>query len=539
MKLTPRPYQIAAVKAASASVRSGKSPLIVLPGGTGKALCVAMMSNQIVRHGKRVLNLTHDRGLVGQNHAELLTYEPLIDAGIYSAGLSRKDTGHAAMFAGIQSYVNHAYDSGRFDYILIDEAHRVPPGDQGQYQKVFEVERKKNPDIRIIGLTATPFRMGQGSLIEGDDRLFDEICYEAFYLDMVRDGYLSMVTAQIGKGSADLIGVHIRRGEYVESEAEEAFMAVLPSQVSAIIEAGKNRKKWLIFATSVRHAEALQQALNEHVKTGIVVGGDEKNRDKTINTFKHDDMRACVNVNIMTTGTNVPAIDMLVLCRATHSTSLYVQMIYRGTRLSPGKKDCRVLDFGQNTLRHGPIDTASQSRSGGGGKEPLGRQCPECDTVSPIGSAVCIACGFVFPKPQRKVGKNLKESAGEGGITSIEPIKLYVDDVGFKADVTSNGNDCIIMNFIQNGERWPVHREWLMLWHDNEWVHRMAWRKLNAITNGQAEELKGLDRNVIETVLNEAYQSKEIPRIDFVNLLPNKKEKKYFDLIAWGQNEPA
>jgi hypothetical protein len=316
-------------------------------------------------------------------------------------------------------------------------------------------------------------------------------------------------------------------------------MAVLPAQVASIIEAGKTRKKWLVFATSVKHAEALQQALNEHIDTGLVHGG-VTDRDQVINDFKAGKLRACVNVNIMTTGTNIPAIDMIVLCRATQSTSLYVQMVGRGTRKSDdtGKKDCLVLDFGQNTLRHGPIDTASQSRSGGG-KEPLGRQCPECDTVSPIGSAICIACGFVFPKPQRKVGKNLKESAGEGGITSIEPIKLYVDAVEFKAEVTSNGNDCIIMNFIQNGERWPVHREWLMLWHDNEWVHRMAWRKLNAITNGQAEELKGLEREVIAQVLNEGYTLGEIPRIDFINLLPNKKDKKYFDLIAWGKNEPA
>jgi DNA repair protein RadD len=538
MKLTPRPYQIAAVKAASASVRSGKSPLIVVPTGGGKSAILSTITRLAVKNRKRVLNLVHVKELIQGNYEELKELEPLIDAGIYSAGLSRKDTGHAVMFAGIQSYVNHAYDSGRFDYIIIDEAHRVPPGDEGQYQKVFEVERKKNPDIRIIGLTATPFRIGQGSLIDGESRLFDEICYEANYLDMVRDGYLSLVTAQIGKGGADLSGVHIRRGEYVESEAEDAFMAVLPAQVASIIEAGKNRKKWLVFATSVKHAEALHHALNEYIDTGLVHGG-VTDRDQVINDFKAGKLRACVNVNIMTTGTNIPAIDMIVLCRATQSTSLYVQMVGRGTRTAAGKKDCLVLDFGQNTLRHGPIDTASQDRSGGGGKEPLGRQCPECDTVSPIGSAICVACGFVFPKPQRKVGKNLKESAGEGGITSIEPIKLYVDDVVFKSDVTSNGNDCIIMNFTQDNERWPVHREWLMLWHDNEWVHRMAWRKLNAITNGQAEELKGLDRNVIETVLNEAYQSKEIPHIDFINLLPNKKEKKYFDLIAWGKNEPA
>jgi hypothetical protein len=134
--------------------------------------------------------------------------------------------------------------------------------------------------------------------------------------------------------------------------------------------------------------------------------------------------------------------------------------------------------------------------------------------------------------------QNLKENAGEGGITSIEPRKLYIDGVEFSANVTSSGNDCIIANFIQDGQRWPVHREWLMLWHDNSWVHAMAWRKLNAITNGQAEELKWLDKAVIETVLNEAYTLGEIPRIDFIKLLPNKKDKKYFDLISWGQNEP-
>jgi len=527
-----RPYQLDAVRAASRSIQDEKNPLIVLPTGTGKSLVIADITRRAVAAGRRVLVLTHVRELIAQNYAEFCALQPFADAGIYSAGMKRKDRDHAVIFAGIQSYVSVATEAGVFDYVIIDEAHRIPPDGTGQYQQVLTAERAKNPGVRIIGLTATPYRVGQGMLTEGDDALLDEICYQANFLDLVADGYLAPVVSRHGISSADLSGVHTRRGEYVEVEAAAAFMAVLPAHVDGIVKAGQNRKKWLIFAQSVIHAEALHAALSAHVPCGLVHGGVE--RDEAIDAFKSGALRALVNVNILTTGFNAPDIDMVVLCRATQSTSLYVQMVGRGTQIAQGKTDCLILDYGGNIERHGPIDCASQ-RKPGDGLPPM-KSCPECGMIHYMPVMQC-GCGYEFPATERNTGKDLTTTATNGGITSEEPIRIDVDDVIFVSSRTRKGDDCILIEFMQEGERWPAHREYLLLWHEHPYARAKGWRILNAVTNGQAAEFENEDPDIIAAVCQEAYEAREFPKIDYIMLLRNQKNPKYFDLIAWGGND--
>jgi DNA repair protein RadD len=547
-----RPYQTECARAISEAVQRKKNPVAVIPTGGGKSLVIAYVCARIAAAGKRVLLLTHVKELVEGNFEELMRLSPFIDAGIYSAGLSRKDAGHAAISAGVQSYVRQAYNEDAFDYIIIDEAHRVPPDGEGQYRKIIDAETAKNPKIRVIGLTATPYRQSQGLLTEGDGALFDEICYQADFLDMVRDGYLAPVTSYHGLGSADMRGVHTRRGEFLEAEAEAAFMAVLPEQVAAIIKAGEKRKKWLIFATSIRHAEALHFALNDALggeRIGLVHG--EIERDPVIEAFKADKILGIVNVNILTTGFNVPSVDMLALCRATQSTSLYVQMVGRGTRIAPGKTDCLVLDFGGNVARHGPIDLATQAKGGGGGgdKKELAKTCKACGALNHLAVKECEVCGELFPIKPREIGKNLESKAANGGIVSTEATRIYCDSVNFVADVTGEksktpGQPVIIMEFIQNGEYWPVHRQWLMLWHDNDFARSKSWTMLNAVTGGKAHLLReNITGEPIEqsekyaAALNAAYAAGKFQRIDFVLLLPNKKNPKYHDLVSWGMQD--
>lgn len=542
MKHPPRYYQTDAVKAASLSVRNGKNPLIVLPTGTGKALCVSMITAMAVKHGRRVLNLTHRKNLIEQNYLELLEYEPGIDAGIYSAGLKRRDKGHSVIFAGIQSYVNHVYDSELFDYIIVDEAHWIPPDEQGMYGKAISVDRKKNPKIRVIGLTATARRMDQGLLTEGDGALFDEICYEAFYLDMVREGYLAPITAFSPKASsADLSKVHIRKGDYVESEATEAFMRVLPEQVARIVSAGKTHKKWCVFATSTKHADALGAALNQHVKTVVIHSKADDDPDEAFKQFKYGDARCAVSVDMMTTGTNVPEISLVALCRGMISPVLYVQSVGRLTRTCKGKTHGEVLDFGGNIERHGPFDLASRSTSSVSREKgaALAKQCKNCEAMNQLSATVCENCGSEFEAPTRVRGKNLVAKAAEGGITSIEPKKLYVNYMAFVADVTNAGNQCVIIQFWQSGQRFPIHREWLLLWHDNLFAKNESLKKLAALTGGQYKEFDGL--NPVETAqaLTDAYDAGAIPKVGFIMTLPDKKNPKYSRIVATGNDDDA
>jgi DNA repair protein RadD len=405
--IQPRPYQRESLDALYAWFRANPAgnPLLVLPTGAGKAVILALLVQEAIQHwpGTRVLMLSHVRELIQQNADKLRTVWPQAPLGIHSAGLKSRATFDPVIFAGIQSVHNKAWHLGRFDLVIVDECHLISHKAVGTYRTFLAEARKINPALRVVGLTATPWRTASGSLCHGDEALFSAVAHEVPMLDLIRDGYLSPLVSKRMATQLDVSGVATRQGEFVAKQLEAAVdrEEITQAALTEVLDLGQERKKWLVFCSGVNHAEHIATVLRERgISAGCVTGQTPMvKRDQLINDFKSGRLRALTNANVLTTGFDVPDTDLLVMLRPTQSPGLFVQMVGRGSRQAPGKTDCLVLDFAGNTLRHGPVDQVKAWI-------PIAKQvpqaaptrtCPECQTILSIAVRTCPECGYEFP----------------------------------------------------------------------------------------------------------------------------------------------
>ena len=433
--MQPRSYQIEAVMSVPAyfAEKSG-NPVIAMPTGTGKSVVIAMLMQYVFYTwpGQRVMILTHVKELIEQNHQKLMGLWPAAPAGVYSSGLNRKDTGRAITFAGIGSVAKKAAVFGHIDLVLIDEAHMVSPSDETLYQKFLADLKKVNPNIKVIGLTATPWRLGQGRITS--DGIFTDVCFDitnmAAFNRLVAEGYLAQLVPRQTKLLLDIDGVHMRGGELIASELQTAVdkSEVTYSALKEACEAGHDRKHWLAFASGVEHAIHIADMLNDMGVPAIAIHskmGDAA-RDQAILDFKSGKYRCAVNNNVLTTGFDFPAIDLIIMLRPTASTVLWVQMLGRGTRPYEGKANCLVLDFAGNTRRLGPINDPVIPRKKGdkaGGEAPV-KLCGACGTYNHASVRHCAYCGQEFTFAVKINHAASSEQVMKGDAPIVESFKV-------------------------------------------------------------------------------------------------------------------
>ncbi len=383
-----RPYQQEAVEAVLRYFQKQREPgLIVLPTGAGKSLVIA----ELARIAKgRVLVLAHVKELVEQNHNKYESYQ--LQAGIYSAGLDRKDKDTKVIFGSIQSVARgDAALFESFSLLIIDECHRVSVEEATQYAQVIQKLRKSNPLICILGLTATPYRLGlgwiyqyhhKGILRTQEDRFFKKCIYELSLSTMIRNRYLTPpIKIDSPVASYDFSSLKLRSGQgsFAMKDVEHLLKdqgRVTPGIVANIMEMAQDRQGVMIFTSSVRHAEEILSHLPES-EAGLVVGEtSSQQRDHIINLFKARQIKYLVNVSVLTTGFDAPHVDLIAILRPTESVSLYQQIIGRGLRLSEGKLDCLILDYtGQgHDLFRPEIDEDKPSES----SVLVKVACPQC-----------------------------------------------------------------------------------------------------------------------------------------------------------------
>lgn len=399
-----RPYQREALDKLYAYWNNdGGSPLIVLPTGAGKSLVIATLMQELLRDypDMRILNVTHVRELLTQNYKELISIWPFAPAGLYSAGLGQSDAHAQIIFGGVQTIANKTQRIGHIDLVLVDEAHLVPRKAETQYGKLFAGLRAINPDLRIAGLTATPFRLGEGMLTSGDNAMFDAVAYEKPVGELIDEGYLCR---PVSKGMAtgyNLDGVGKVGGDYNQGKLQAAVnqAAVNRAAVDEIAQYGGDRKSWLVFCAGVQHAYDMRDEIRSRGIACEAVAGETPTaeRDRILADFKAGRLRAVTNNSVLTTGFNHPGVDLLALCRPTLSVALYVQMIGRGLRNAPGKENCLVLDFAGCVRKHGPIDAVRVREPGKGEGEAPVKQCPECESLVHASAKQCPDCGYEFP----------------------------------------------------------------------------------------------------------------------------------------------
>lgn len=437
-----RYYQTEAVQSVYTYFQQKKvgDPVIAMPTGTGKAVVIARLLQSIYRQWptQRIQIITHVKELIEQNYKKLQLYWPMAPAGIYSAGLNARDHRSPILFCGIQSVANKASLFGHVDLVIIDEAHLVGPGDKTNYQKYLKALRGINPKLRVIGLTATPYRLGYGHIADGE--LFHDVCYDITGMEafnrLIAEGYLSPLFARDPKNLLHYEDVKIERGEFKQGDLQVAVdkKEVTYAALREALELAADRRHWLIFASGVEHADHIaemmqylgQSCLSVHSK---MAAGE---RDRRIAAFQRGEIRAIVNNNILTTGFDSPWIDNIVCLRPTASVVLWVQMLGRGTRPFKGnqydpipKENCLALDFANNSRRLGPInDPLVPRRKGEGGGDAPVKKCEVCDTWNHASVRFCHSCGAEFKFAVKIKDQSDTVSLIKGDLPKVETFKV-------------------------------------------------------------------------------------------------------------------
>lgn len=394
-------------------VAKSGNPLCAMPTGTGKSIVIAEVAKRFaVRYpAMRIVMLTHNKELVAQNAEKLTTIWPEAPIGIYSQGLKSKDAEARVIFGTVQSFAAQMRKGknpfGVRHLVIVDEAHMIAPGERTNYRVVLDAWRAAFPAMRVLGLTATPYRMKGGLLTEGDDRMFDRIVYDLSSMEnfnrLLDEGYLAPLVAIKPDAEIDISGIRIQAGDFNQGDVQEAIarQGVIERAVTEMVRRGADRQSWLIFAAGVDAAEQIERLLHQHgINAGVVhsrLPGEVN--DEIISDFKSGRIRALVNANMLTTGFDAPHVDLIGMLRPTASTALWVQMLGRGTRPCDGKLNCLVLDFAGNTARLGPINNPviPKRSKGGNGEPPPAKVCPVCFTYNHTSARNCATCGFEFP----------------------------------------------------------------------------------------------------------------------------------------------
>ena len=310
--LTLRPYQQAAIDAIYGYFAGNAGhPLVVIPTAGGKSLVMAAFIEGVLRAwpDQRILIVTHVRELIAQNHAELIGLWRDAPAGICSAGLGRRDLGARILFAGIQSIHRSAYDVQRCDLVLIDEAHLIPVASNTMYRRFLDTLARINPQLKVIGFTATPYRTGSGMLHEGKGALFTDIAYEVSVRQLIDDGWLCPLVSKAAETRLDVSGVGSRGGEFIPGQLQAAvdLPEITQAAIDEVVRLGSDRRSWLAFCAGVEHATHVAEAIRARGFTAATIFGDtpKVERDRTIAAFKRGEIRALASMGVLTTGFNI------------------------------------------------------------------------------------------------------------------------------------------------------------------------------------------------------------------------------------------
>jgi DNA repair protein RadD len=395
------------------------NPVIAMPTGTGKSHYISQLIFRALHMfpETRIINATHVKELVDQNAKRLQEQWPDAPIGVHSAGLKRRDTAEAVIFGGIQSMKKVPEELGKRDLLLVDEAHLISPNTDTTYGNFITNLQLRNPYLKTIAITATPYRLGLGHLTNGP--IFSHTAYDITNIDgfgrLIAEGYLCPPISKKTAAAIDVSKLRIgSNGDYSEASMDEALSDEITFEaLKEIVQYGWDRRSWMIFAPNIERCEKIAHMLRTFfgVPTAAV-HSKSSTADRDIEAFKYGALRCIVNVDKLTTGFDHPPVDLIGMLRPTMSPGLWVQMLGRGTRPFPGKLNCLVLDFAGNTKRLGPINDPVIPRprgSGPPGDSPV-KICA-CGVYNHSSARVCDGCGAEFPINE-KAGPGYEAEAG-------------------------------------------------------------------------------------------------------------------------------
>lgn len=368
-----REYQNEAVRAALSAFKSSKHPFIIQAAtGAGKSLIIADICHKL---NDNVLILQPSKELLEQNYQKLVSYDPMIDAGIYSASKGKREI-RRFTFATIGSIWKKANEFKHFKYVIIDECHGVNPKEQNTMLLSF---LKAIECTKVCGLTATPYRIATmysrtkyGLEATASLKMINRIGHKAFFKniiykietdELIEQGYLSPI--QYFKDDVDLreLAVNTTGADFTSESVDRFWKSKqrLARMESAIVYSHQNNNRSLTFCSSIRQAEAVSLNMEPFGIYAPVVTGKtpKKERERIVAEYKQGKIRHILNVGVFTTGFDVPELDCIIMARPTMSLALYYQMIGRGVRIDPNtpNKVLQVYDLAGVVERLGRIET--------------------------------------------------------------------------------------------------------------------------------------------------------------------------------------
>ena len=462
------------------------NPCVVLPTGAGKSVVIAAFCQCALRDwpGTRILMVTHQKELIEQDYSKMKDVWPEADAGIYSAGIGLRQLDNRITFASIQSIYRHASEVGKVNLILIDEAHLINHEDAGMYRSFIADLKKVNPYLKMIGFTATPYRLGHGMLTD-QPAIFNKPLIEPVSIRELQDsGYLCRLTSKNTETHLETDGVKITGGDFNGKQLLEAVDVPGKNEavVREVIRRGQDRKSWLFFCSGVSHAEHIRDLLREQDISAECVHGSMplEEREKILRQFRSGKIRALTNVNVLTTGFDHPGIDLICMMRPTLSPGLYMQMAGRGLRTAEGKENCLVLDFADNVKTHGPITEVVPPRKKGRNKGPAPcKVCPNCGEIIPMNYRTCPICMYEYPKPEENPRDYLLSMLDINGKATHR--EMEVGRWIWTKGTSRAGNEMITIRYYPATLGSSPVNEFLLLWHENEYTKGKAVRRLNYI----------------------------------------------------------
>jgi DNA repair protein RadD len=530
------------------------NPLVVAATGTGKSIMQASLTCDLLDGWSdlRVMNATHVVELVEGNYKELLGLRPFAPTGIFASSLGQSDYRSQVLFAQLQTVHNKAKRIGHVDVLQIDEAHLVPFKQATMYRRLIDDLMNINPDMKINGFTATDYRLDGGRLTEGDGKLFDEVVYDYGIRRGIDDGYLTPITSKPLSTKYDMTGVGRSMGEYKAGDYRAAVDTdELNRRVAQeVLDVEGHRKTALIFCRGIEHAARIRDSFKAAGRAVELVHGGTPGgeRRRLIEDLKAGLLWGLVNDNILSTGTNIIGVDLIVDLYRTMSAGRYVQRVGRMTRViyPPGfdpeavgaeerraaiaswlKPNGRYMDFAGNINEHGPVDMVQPKKPGDGKGEAPIKICPNCEEICHASVRVCSCCGFQFEFDEKP---KYEAKASDAPIISTQSNWREVTGRTFREHPPSKpGLPPTVKTTYRLGL--SVVNSWICPQHGEHPDPRKG-----RYAKGQADRYwrdHGGKSPFPKTVFEFLDRASELKITAEIETRPNKNNPKYTDVIGW------
>ena len=525
-----RPYQVIALNQIHKDLQTDNHVLLQAIMGAGKTVMVCRLINKyFFETNRNFLILAHKEELVQQFYNTFKTKSdvPLHEIGIACSGIqAKKQIGRRIVIATRDTFIGQLDKYNYCSMLVVDECHAINMDDTSStYYKIITDLQSKNEQLRILGITATPFRVSLG-LCYGDRNcgnvLFPKLNHHIKYEELKDQGYLMPLEGLVAGNDSiqkDVDGVK-RNGEFVLDQLQDVMVKQvhLETAVEAINKHCKDFKHICIFCVGIEHAEKLSELLGDEC---TVVHSKLSNieRSQNMDDWNSGRKRMIASINILVEGFDFPALDCLVMVRHTMSAGLYLQAVGRVIRIYPGKKRAFLLDLTDNTSRFGTdldkVKVKIPKKVSDEALKKFEKECPECNCWMHVARIECPDCGYVYPPTEREVEiANKIPDLKSVNFEPAPPTVCTLYDIEFKRHKKKGKPDSLRVNYLDTNQYQPcMGSEWICLEHGGFAAQKAVewWKKM---TSGDGPVPKTVDEALDRIEDEFIYPEKVILQVD-------------------------